>query len=293
MRRQFQNIKTTPLTILPLGIKPFSEVWELQQQLQRRLIDVAVAETRVAELVESAQSEAPAASNPAPAAAPVPAPASAPTPAPSPPAASDTLIVCSHPPVITIGRSGSIDNLLISAEQLRAEGIELFEIERGGDITYHGPEQVILYPIINLAKKRRDVGWYMRTLEEVVIKTLSQFGVIGARIEGKTGVWIVPTSGEPPRKISSIGVRLSRWCSMHGVAVNILPCVQQFKFIHPCGMPGTVITSVFEEQKKLSYSNLMVEDLEAQSDSSQREVLLKNFEASLIQHFVKEFGYHH
>lgn len=285
MRRKFKDIKTTPLTILPLGIHPFSEVWKLQQQLQRRLIDIAVAETRVEEMAQSDGSEAPTAYSTATA-------SSNPTTAP-PTTASDTLIVCSHPPVITIGRSGSIDNLLISAEQLRAEGIELFEIERGGDITYHGPEQVILYPIINLAIKRRDVGWYMRTLEEVVIKSLADFGVIGTRIEGKTGVWIVDKSGEAPRKISSIGVRLSRWCSMHGVAVNILPCVQQFKFIHPCGMPGTVITSVFEEQKKLSYSNSMVEDLEAQSDISPREGLLKNFEASLIQHFVKEFGYHY
>lgn len=261
---------SSPIKLLPLGTRPYPEVWELQQRLQRELIEAAVAEARAAEVSDGGNLSTLATTT----------------------TATDTLIACSHPPVITIGRSGSINNLIVSAEQLKTEGIELFEIERGGDITYHGPEQVILYPIINLAKKRRDVGWYMRTLEEVVIKSLADFGIIGTRIEGKTGVWIKSDSGEPPRKISSIGVRLSRWCSMHGVAVNILPCVQQFSFIHPCGMPGTVITSVFEEQKKLSDSLPIAEDHGAQIGVSLEGALLKHFEASLIQHFVKEFGYH-
>lgn len=159
--------------------------------------------------------------------------------------ATSTLILCSHNPVITIGRSGSESNLLVSKEHLENLGIELHHIERGGDITYHGPEQMIAYPIIDLNKKKKDVHWYMRSLELVIIETLENFGVKGIVIPGKTGVWV--NSNNTEKKISSIGVRISRWCTLHGISINVLNCQKNFALIHPCGLIGAQVTSIEEE----------------------------------------------
>jgi lipoyl(octanoyl) transferase len=153
------------------------------------------------------------------------------------------LITCTHPPVITIGKSGSAKDILAPQALLQKKGIQVVEVERGGQATYHGPEQIILYPILNLNHLKRDVGWYVRSLEEAVIRTLDDFAVTSTRIKGKPGVWI---TGTPPRKIASLGVKMSRWCTFHGISLNILSCAEQFKYIVPCGEPETAVTSITE-----------------------------------------------
>lgn len=142
----------------------------------------------------------------------------------------ETLLLCEHRPVITLGTGAREENLLVDRQKLRELGIEIFKIERGGDITWHGPGQLVAYPILNLAHRRKDVGWYMRSLEEAVIRTLRHFGIHGIRIPGKAGVWI-----DEHRKIASLGVRISRWCSMHGLSLNVCCGQEGFSLINPCG----------------------------------------------------------
>lgn len=159
--------------------------------------------------------------------------------------APQTLFLCSHPAVITVGKGGKDSNILAPQDVLRERGIAVHRTERGGDVTYHGPEQLIAYPILNLQTKRRDVGWYMRSLEEVILQVLLQFGIQGDRIPGKTGVWILNQASS--KKIASLGVRLSRWCTMHGVSLNRQDCREGFSHIHPCGLVGAEVTSIEEQ----------------------------------------------
>ncbi|MDD5595085.1 MAG: lipoyl(octanoyl) transferase LipB [Candidatus Omnitrophica bacterium] len=141
------------------------------------------------------------------------------------------LILCQHYPVITLGRNAKNENLLVSLEELKNKGIERFEIERGGDITYHGPGQLTIYPIFNLANLKKDIHWFLRELEQVVIEFLADFGLSSQRKPGFTGVWI----GE--RKIASIGVAIRHWITFHGVSINIKTAdLENFKLIRPCGM---------------------------------------------------------
>lgn len=144
----------------------------------------------------------------------------------------DTILLCQHHAVITVGRSAKEGNVLASPAVLAQRGIELLHIERGGDVTYHGPGQLVVYPILDLRKRRQDVGWYMRLLEEVIIRTLLDFDLHGSRIPQKSGVFV----GES--KIASIGVRISRWCTMHGLAINVLDQSAGFSLINPCGYQG-------------------------------------------------------
>lgn len=178
------------------------------------------------------------------------------------------LIICSHPPVITIGRSGKQSEVLAPGDILKAKNIEVIEIERGGQVTYHGPEQIVLYPILDLNLRKRDVGWYVRTLEEVVIRTVKEFGVAPITISGKTGVWF---AGKPPTKIASIGVKMSRWCTFHGVSLNVSACHEGFSLIVPCGMPDVGVTSL-EEQVKSAVERKKVTEL-------------------LIKHFLELFSF--
>ncbi len=178
----------------------------------------------------------------------------------------EALIVCEHDPVITIGKSGSKDNVLVSREELTRRGVQLLETERGGDTTYHGPGQLVAYPLLDLSTKRTDVGWYMRSLEEAVIRTILRFGVHGARIPGKTGVWVEPP-GLAPRKIASLGVRISRWKTMHGLALNVRNCQAGFSLIHPCGMVGVRMTSIEEETGAAPLINGVQEELISQLKS--------------------------
>jgi lipoate-protein ligase B len=163
-------------------------------------------------------------------------------------AIGDTLLVCEHPATVTLGKSGSPSSLRVSRSRLEGLGIGFYEVERGGEITFHCPGQLVLYPIINLGEIKRDVGWYMRTLEEVAIQTLSHFGVSGIRQTGKTGVWVQDAGTEcPTRKICSLGVKLSRWCTMHGLSLNVAACEPGFSLIDQCGMQEVVATSITEE----------------------------------------------
>ena len=146
------------------------------------------------------------------------------------------LLFCEHPPVYTLGKSGSIENLLLQEEELVERGFEFFRINRGGDITYHGPGQLVGYPIFDLDCFFTDVHRYVRYLEEAVIRTLSDFGVASTRMEGYTGVWLHAGDGLPKRKICAIGVHISRWVTMHGFALNVNPQLQHFSNIIPCGI---------------------------------------------------------
>jgi lipoate-protein ligase B len=153
----------------------------------------------------------------------------------------DLLLVCSHSPVFTCGTSTADEHIYRPAEELAREGSPLVKVERGGSVTYHGPEQSIFYPIISLHNHKTDVGWYMRSLEEVVIRTLSDYGITGIRVPGKTGVWLDEGS-----KIAFSGVRISRWCTLHGFSVNVLPCSERFKAINPCGLGDIKVVSIAE-----------------------------------------------
>lgn len=146
------------------------------------------------------------------------------------------LLFCEHPPVYTLGRSGKIDHLLLDEKGLAEEGIEFFKINRGGDITYHGPGQLVAYPIFDLDDFFTDVHRYVRTLEEIVIRSLADFGIRGHREKGYTGVWLEGDETRPKRKICAIGVHLSRWVSMHGFALNVNSNLSHFDHIVPCGI---------------------------------------------------------
>jgi len=157
------------------------------------------------------------------------------------------LLFVEHSPVYTIGKSGNLDNVLLSEESLKARGIDFFRTNRGGDITFHGPGQVVGYPILDLEKFYTDIGKYLRNLEEVVIRTLAEYGIKGDRSPGETGVWIDPDKIGRERKICAIGVRCSRWVTMHGFALNVNTDLDYFNFIIPCGIQGKQVTSIDKE----------------------------------------------
>ncbi len=151
---------------------------------------------------------------------------------------SDSLLLLQHSPVITIGRSGSRDNILASRSALAAAGIEIHESERGGDVTYHGPGQLTGYPILNLRHFKKDVHWYLRQLEETIIKVLAEYDIVGARMKGYTGVWV------GNEKVAAIGVAIRRWITYHGFALNVHPDMSHFQTIRPCGITDKGVTSI-------------------------------------------------
>jgi lipoyl(octanoyl) transferase len=166
-------------------------------------------------------------------------------------AIGDVLLLCEHPHVITQGRNGKRSHLLAGEHVLGQKGVEYFETSRGGDITYHGPGQIVGYPILQLGAIRRDVVWYVRMLEEVMIRTTAEFGLPAAREHGKTGVWVAanqaPSGDAPPsapQKIGAIGVHISRWVTSHGFAYNVSTDLRFFDLIVPCGIAGRKATSL-------------------------------------------------
>ena len=171
-------------------------------------------------------------------------------------AIGDLLLFCEHPHVITQGRNGKREHLLVSEHVLRQKGVAFYETSRGGDITYHGPGQIVGYPILDLGAIRRDVVWYVRTLEEAMILATAEFGIRAAREPGKTGVWVAPgsfasharsRSGEPSsaaEKLGAIGVHLSRWVTSHGFAYNVSTDLRFFDLIVPCGIGDRKATSL-------------------------------------------------
>jgi lipoyl(octanoyl) transferase len=171
----------------------------------------------------------------------------------------DVLLLCEHPHVITLGRSGNISNLRAPSEMLRRMGVSFFETNRGGDITYHGPGQLVGYPILNLGEIRRDVAWYVRSLEEAMIRATAEFGIASRRVSGRTGVWVEVAAGptmvdrkevkeieevKDEEKLAAIGVHLSRWVTSHGFAYNVSTDLRYFDLIVPCGIAGKRATSL-------------------------------------------------
>ncbi len=156
-------------------------------------------------------------------------------------------LICEHSPVYTIGKSGNIDNVLMPVHILREKGIEFFTTNRGGDITFHGPQQIVGYPILDLEKYYTDIGKYLRNIEEVIIMTIAEFGLKGERSQGETGVWIDAGINGRERKICAIGVRCSRWITMHGFALNVNTDLAYFNNIIPCGIQGKQVTSIEKE----------------------------------------------
>ena len=164
------------------------------------------------------------------------------------------VLVVEHDPVLTIGKSGDAGNVTASAARLAAEGVDLVEVDRGGDVTYHGPGQTVVYPILDLDRLQtpegeplRDLHRYLRELEEAVIRTCADLGVSADRVAGRTGVWVGPDTRGPERKVCAMGVRVSRWVTMHGLALNVTTDLSHFDLIVPCGIADRGVTSLERE----------------------------------------------
>ncbi|MBA3648438.1 MAG: lipoyl(octanoyl) transferase LipB [Chitinophagales bacterium] len=157
------------------------------------------------------------------------------------------LIFCEHFPVYTLGKSGSIKNLLVNQDLLNEKKISFFKINRGGDITFHGPGQIVGYPILDLDYFFTDIGKYLRIIEEAIILTLWEYGIAAGRSSGETGVWLDAASPSKARKICAIGVRCSRWVTMHGFAFNVNTDLDYFNLIIPCGISNKGVTSMRKE----------------------------------------------
>ena len=184
------------------------------------------------------------------------------------------LIFVEHPHVYTLGKSGELSNLLLDKEGLKDKNATFYKINRGGDITYHGPGQLVGYPIIDLDNFFTDIHKYLRLLEEAIILTLAEYGIEAGRIEGLTGVWLDFLEQKNPRKICALGVKSSRWVTMHGFAFNINSDISYFNNIVPCGIPDKAVTSmhlelgyqVDENEVKQKVKNHLVELFEMELD---------------------------
>lgn len=203
-----------------LGLMEYRSCWELQQ----KLFDALVEKKRT----RPAQPETKSAEK-----------ACADTDA-------GTVLLVEHPPVYTLGKSGHAENLLVSREALEAAGTQFFHIDRGGDITFHGPGQLVVYPILDLERLGIGLRDYIDALEEAVIRTVAEYGIAAGRIAGASGVWIDP-AGRRPRKICAIGVRSSRYVTMHGLALNVSTDLGWFSRINPCGFTDRGVASIASE----------------------------------------------
>jgi lipoyl(octanoyl) transferase len=168
-------------------------------------------------------------------------------------------LLVEHPPVYTLGKSGDLAHVLISEQEREARGIEFFHTNRGGDITFHGPGQIVGYPILDLEKLYTDIGRYLRNLEEVIIRVMAYYGLRGNRSPGETGVWLDPDLKGRERKICAMGVRCSRWITMHGFAFNVNTNLDYFNHIVPCGIQHKKVTSL---EAELGYK-LEINDVKA------------------------------
>ncbi|GCD76549.1 octanoyltransferase [Thermaurantimonas aggregans] len=181
------------------------------------------------------------------------------------------LITVEHPPVYTLGKSANAANLIYPDQFYLERGAQLFKINRGGDVTFHGPGQLVVYPIFDLDQFFTDIHKYLRFLEEAVIRTLAEYGIMADRSPGETGVWIDP-KGLQPRKICAMGVRAARWITMHGLALNVNTDLRWFDYIIPCGIRNKAVTSIKEELN--------------------REISLNEVEEKLLRHFQELFDFH-
>tara|TARA_B100000965_G_scaffold398617_1_gene417058 strand:+ start:199 stop:897 length:699 start_codon:yes stop_codon:yes gene_type:complete len=183
-------------------------------------------------------------------------------------------IFVEHPHVYTLGKSGNISNLLIDENQLKNKNASFYKINRGGDITYHGPGQIVCYPILDLENFFTDIHKYLRFLEETVILALENYGIKGERNNGKTGVW-VDVDTPFPRKICAMGVRASRWVTMHGFALNVNVDLDYFNNIVPCGLTNNIVTSIYNERKDY---DLAINDVK----SDLKDCFSKTFNSTFI-----------
>jgi len=201
-----------------LGLIDYKEAWNKQEKLFHEIISIKLKNRESASLLPYSK---------------------LPTP--------NYLIFCEHPHVYTLGKSGSESNLLINEEQLKAKNATYYKINRGGDITYHGPGQIVGYPIFDLDNFFTDIHKYLRYLEEIIILTLKEYRIEGGRIKGQTGVWLDAENPKRARKICAFGVRCSRWVTMHGFAFNINADLNYFNNIIPCGISDKAVTSLEKE----------------------------------------------
>ncbi len=203
-----------------LGRKRYKEVWDYQETLLKKNTDIKFRARQDASLAHGSPMELPT---------------------------QHYLLLVEHEPVYTLGKSGKDAHILIGGEERIAKGIEYFHINRGGDITFHGPEQLVGYPILDLEKFRTDLSWYLRSLEEVIILTMAEYGLKGDRSAGETGVWMDPDQPGKERKICAMGIKCSRWITMHGFAFNVNTDLGFFDHIVPCGIQGKQVTSLQKE----------------------------------------------
>jgi len=224
------------VTIINLGLVDYKKAWDIQEKYFKQAIDRKIA-IRNGEIL---------------------------------PPPSNYLILCEHPNVYTIGKSGKEENLLLSSEEVKSKEASFYKINRGGDITYHGPGQLVVYPILDLDQFFTDIHKYMRFLEQAVINTLLKFGIQSSRIDGMTGVWI-DSALPSARKICAMGVKSSRWVTMHGIGFNINTNLDFFSHIVPCGIDDKAVTSM---QKELGI-----------------EVDMQEVENTIIEEFKSLFGF--
>jgi len=195
-----------------LGLIAYQEAWDLQESLLKLAVDLKIENRKQHTAVLPAHH----------------------------------LLFCEHPHVYTLGKSGAAENLLLDQAHLDQIEAQFFKINRGGDITYHGPGQLVMYPIFDLEQFFTDIHQYLRFLEQAVIQTLAHFGIMALRFEGLTGVWLDP-EGANARKICAMGVKCSRWVTMHGIALNVDPDLSYFGNIVPCGIQDKAVTSMSAE----------------------------------------------
>lgn len=231
------------IALQDLGLKDYKETWDYQEQLFSGIVDLKISNRR-----EEKHEVTP-----------------------------NYFLFVEHPHVYTLGKSGDMSNMLLSEKQLEAKGATFYKINRGGDITYHGPGQIVGYPILDLENFFTDIHKYLRLLEEAIILTLSEYGLKGARSEGETGVWLgVDTPFA--RKICAMGVRASRWVTMHGFALNVNADLGYFDNIIPCGIRGKAVTSLNVE--------LGVDRVD---ESEVKAKILKHFAVLFESRFVAQF----
>ena len=228
-----------------LGLKDYKETWDYQELLFQKIIDLKIKNRREETLLET----------------------------------PNHFLFVEHPHVYTLGKSGDITNLLVDEKQLAARGAQFYKINRGGDITYHGPGQIVGYPILDLDNFFTDIHKYLRFLEEMVILTLAEYGLKAERSEGETGVWL--DVGTPfARKICAMGVRASRWVTMHGFALNVNADLGYFDMMIPCGIKGKAVTSLNVElgQKEVSIEEVKKKLLKYFSRLFEAEIIKENTE---------------
>lgn len=200
-----------------LGVRLFKDVWDLQEVLLKQNVETKAAINNLSPSAIGTQSTI------------------------------NHLLFVEHNPVYTLGKSGHEKNILINEEERVKQGIEFFHINRGGDITFHGPQQLVGYPILDLDKFKTDLSWYLRSLEEIIIMTMAEYGLKGERSVGETGVWMDPLIEGKERKICAMGIKCSRWITMHGFAFNVNTDLRYFDNIVPCGIVNKQVTSLQKE----------------------------------------------